>query len=83
MVPLLTGAVVEDLQYKSSWACRAILKESRSSVNDVEFAPRHLGLKLVGDIGLIPSWGSAYVLITLVSSYTTGHSLFRWYGADL
>ncbi len=31
-----------------SWVCKASLVDFRQAVNDVKFAPRHLGLKLVG-----------------------------------
>lgn len=56
----IAGAAVEDAQYKTSWACRAILKESRLSVNDLEFAPRHLGLKLVSVIGAVLLMAGCY-----------------------
>jgi hypothetical protein len=31
----------------SGWALRATLKDGQKPVTDVQFAPRHLGLKLV------------------------------------
>jgi hypothetical protein len=31
----------------TKWQCRATLLDSRQSVQDIQFAPRHLGLRLV------------------------------------
>ena len=33
---------------ETHWVLKASLVDSRTSVNDVKFAPRHLGLMLVG-----------------------------------
>ncbi len=40
-------SVVDDGKVVSNWHCRAQLGDAKKSVNDVEFAPRYLGLKLV------------------------------------
>jgi hypothetical protein len=44
----LAESVVEDGKVVSNWHCRAQLGDAKKSVSDVEFAPRYLGLKLVG-----------------------------------
>ena len=40
--------VIEKPNSGRKWAEKARLVDSRASVQDVEFAPRHLGLKFVG-----------------------------------
>ena len=40
-----------DIESRSRWQRKAQLTESKKSVNDVKFAPRHLGLKLASASG--------------------------------
>lgn len=39
--------IIVDSKQGSEWITRTALVDSRNSVKDIEFAPKHMGLKLV------------------------------------